>query len=350
VRWIEVALRECRAQRPTPPRAARALALLSVAIDRAARGGGGASVDGASATVLTFLFPQDSDVFDAHAEQAGESRKWFSRGKAIGERVVARGRSDGSDSSWTGVPPRGEPYWVPTPPTFLPPVEPLAGAWRPWNIRSSDAFRPKPPPRPGSDAFARDLREVSDVAATLTSDQRRIALHWADGPGTDTPPGHWNRIAIELAASRHLSLSQTARFLAALNTAQADAFIAAWDAKFTYWSIRPVTAIRRYVDPDWTPLLVTPPFPGYVSGHATTSAAAATVLGHFFPSRAREFDRMAREAALSRLYAGIHFRSDNEAGLELGRRVGTAALNAFPTDPDTPKHDASWEDRWHEWR
>jgi membrane-associated phospholipid phosphatase len=90
-----------------------------------------------------------------------------------------------------------------------------------------------------------------------------------------------------------------------------------------------VTAIRRLIDRSWPSYITTPPFPAYVSGHSTTSGAAATVLGAFFPDQARELDAMAEEAAISRLYGGIHFRSDNEAGLELGHRVGGVATRAY---------------------
>jgi membrane-associated phospholipid phosphatase len=114
-----------------------------------------------------------------------------------------------------------------------------------------------------------------------------------------------------------------------LNTAQADAFIACWDAKYTFWTLRPVTAIRRFIDPSWGSYIVTPPFPSYVSGHSTTSGVASTVLGAFFPYRSGELNAMAEEATVSRLYGGIHFRSDNDAGLDLGRRVGTVALQTY---------------------
>ena len=93
--------------------------------------------------------------------------------------------------------------------------------------------------------------------------------------------------------------------------------------------MRPVTAIRLLIDPTWSSYIVTPPFPSYVSGHSTTSGAASTVLAAFFPQRAGELRAMAEEAAVSRMYGGIHFRSDNDAGLELGRRVGTVAVQAY---------------------
>jgi hypothetical protein len=329
--WVDLALGEVHKDRTAPPRCARALALLSVAIDRAARSGGGVdAVDGAAATVLADLFPAATAAFEERTRRVGASRKLVGRGRAIGARVLARARSDGSTAVWTGAARVGEPYWVPTPPAFLPPLEALAGTWRTWSIPSGAAFRPGPPPRPGSARFNRDLSEVQQIAGSLTAEQTRIALFWSDGAGTDTPPGHWNRVAVRLIEAGKLPMRRAARVLMKLNTAQADAFVAAWDAKFRYWSLRPVTAMRRYVQADWSPLFATPPFPGYVSGHATTSSAAATVLGHFFPRRAARLGHMAEQAALSRLYAGIHFRADNDAGIELGRRVGAAALENAP--------------------
>ena len=126
-----------------------------------------------------------------------------------------------------------------------------------------------------------------------------------------------------------LDTAQAARIFAVLNTAQADAFICVWDAKYAYWSPRPITAIRREIDPSWSPLIATPPFPSYISGHSGTSGAAATVLSAFFPGDAAQLNAWAREAALSRLYGGIHFPIDNEVGLALGTSVGETALAAW---------------------
>jgi hypothetical protein len=188
---------------------------------------------------------------------------------------VARGRRDGSDTVFQGTIPVGPGLWVPTPPAFAPPLEPLAGTWRTWNISSGSRFRPPPPPAFDSRPYERELREVYDVSQALTDEQKRIADFWADGPGTVTPPGHWNQIALDLIRSYRLSDRAAARVLAALNTAQADAFVACWDSKFTYWSERPVTAIRREIDASWLSYIVTPPFPAYVSGHSSTSGAPA---------------------------------------------------------------------------
>ena len=197
---------------------------------------------------------------------------------------------------------------------------------------SGSRFRPGPPPAFGS-RYAREVREVYHVSRALTEEQKRIADFWVDGPGTVTPPGHWNQIALGLIRRHRLSESAAARVLAALNTAQADAFIACWDAKYTYWSERPVTAIRREIDPSWLSYIATPPFPSYVSGHSTTSAAASELLSAYFPRARRQLRAWAEEAAVSRLYGGIHFRSDNEAGLALGKKAGRAAVSRYRAEP-----------------
>jgi PAP2 superfamily len=334
-RWIDLELAEFVTHRTNPPRASRALALVSVAMLEAAKGPRGhqdASVAGAAATVLAYLFPDRAAAFAELAEQERPA-KAVERGRRIGERVVARARTDGSDAVFTGTIPVGPGLWVPTPPAFAPPLEPLAGTWRTWNLRSGSQLRPGPPPAFGSAAYSAEIREVFDVSRALTAEQKRIADFWADGAGTVTPPGHWNQIALDLIRSHRLGLGKAAKVLAALNTGQADAFIACWDSKFTYWSERPVTAIRRELDPAFLSYIATPPFPSYVSGHSTTSGAASSVLSAFFPREARQLRAWADEAAVSRLYGGIHFRSDNEVGLELGRKVGRIAIERYRIRP-----------------
>jgi membrane-associated phospholipid phosphatase len=329
--WIERELGEIVSHRTNPPRAARALALVSVAMldaSRAARSQRNAVVAGAAATVLAYLFPDRAAAFDELAARE-RPRTAVTLGRVIGARVVARAQNDGSDAVWQGSVPFGPGLWVPTPPAFAPPLEPLVGTWRTWNLRSGGQFRPGPPTAFGTPGYAVEIREVYDVSRVLTDEQKRIADFWADGPGTVTPPGHWDRIALDLIRSHRLGATAAAQVLAALNTAQADAFIACWDAKFTYWSERPVTAIRRELSPGWLPYIPTPPFPAYVSGHSTTSGAASEVLAAYFPSAARRLRAWAQEAAVSRLYGGIHFRSDNEAGLVLGRKVARATIARY---------------------
>jgi hypothetical protein len=334
--WIELELDAIAAHRTNPPRASRALAHLSAAMYLAALPGGQGETDavaGAASTVLAHFYPDEATRIDALADQLADvESKAFAGGRLAGRLLVARARSDGADAVWTGTPPEQPGHWVPTPPGYIyPPLEPLAGTWRTWNLRGGAQFRPGPPPAYGSPQFLAETNEVHAVSQSLTDEQKRIADFWADGAGTFTPPGHWDAIAIDLVERARSSTLREALLFATLDTAQADAFIACWDAKYAYWSLRPVTAIRRVIEgaAAWLPYIVTPPFPSYVSGHSTTSGAASTVLARFFPDRAGRLNAMAEEAAISRLYGGIHFRSDNEAGLELGRRVGEVALEAF---------------------
>jgi hypothetical protein len=334
VPWIELELSAIASHSTNPPRASRALAHVSRAMYLAALDGGQArdeAVAGAASTVLVHFYPDEAGRIDALARRLADVNGLaFDRGRRAGRLLIARAESDGADAVWTGSAPSGPGYWVPTPPGFVyPPLEPLAGTWLTWNLQDGSQFLPGAPPRYGRRDFFAELREVYEVSQTLTGKQRRIADYWGDGAGTVTPPGHWNRIALDDLGAARLSTLRASLLFSALNTAQADAFIACWDAKYTYWTLRPVTAIQRLIDPDWLSYSVTPPFPAYVSGHSTTSAAASTVLGALFPDRAGELGAMAEEAALSRLYGGIHFRSDNEAGLELGRRVGAVAVQAY---------------------
>ena len=296
-------------------------------MDRAAARGRPA-IHGAAARVLAHLFPDRAAAFTSRAARRVRGRSQLRRGRRIGAAVVARAKRDNSDAPYTGRRLSGTGFWT-EPPGVPGPMEPAAGRWRPWNIRSGSAYRPPPPPGPGDPGYDAAVMEVYETGLNLAPEQRAIALFWADGAGTETPSGHWNRIAIELVERARPSTRKAARTFALLNTAQADAFIACWDSKFAYWSERPNQAIRRTIDPNWTPLIPTPPFPSYVSGHSTTSGAASRVLGAIFPRRARSIAAMAEEAAVSRLYGGIHFNFDNRRGLALGRRVGRAALMRY---------------------
>ncbi|MGH3083941.1 MAG: hypothetical protein ACRDNP_07750 [Gaiellaceae bacterium] len=197
--WIDVELAEIAAHRTNPPRASRGLALLSVAMLKATKvppGHQEAAVAGAASTVLTYLYPDRADAFVALANRK-RPKHALAAGRQIGERAVARARSDGSDAVFQGTAPLGPGLWVPTPSAFALPLEPLAGTWRTWNIQSgSHQFLLAPPPAFGSAAYAREVAEVYNVSQSLTDEQKRIADFWADGPGTVTPPGHWNQIAL----------------------------------------------------------------------------------------------------------------------------------------------------------
>ncbi|MCC5964800.1 MAG: vanadium-dependent haloperoxidase [Natronohydrobacter sp.] len=226
------------------------------------------------------------------------------------------------------------------------PLLPEWGKIRPFAMPSGSACsissHPEYDTEPGSEFYLAAL-EVVEVKANLTEEQALIARFWSDDPMlSPTPPGHWLSILIDIADRDSVSVELLAGALARLGAAQADAFIACWEAKYAYNLLRPVTYIRRHIDPDWTPLLNTPPFPEYPSGHSTQSGASAEVLTAIFgedfafddhthvddglPVRSfPSFWAAAEEAAMSRLYGGIHFRFGNEAGTEQGRCVGAYA-------------------------
>lgn len=200
---------------------------------------------------------------------------------------------------------------------------------------------------PGS-AFYKEANEVYTTSKSLTDEQKLIARFWSDDPMlSPTPPGHWISIAMQILARDHADAPRCAEVLALLGIAVADAFIACWHEKFRHDLLRPVTYIRRVIDKTWNPLLITPPFPEYPSGHSTQSGAAAEILTHLFGADFAfddathekeglgvrsfpDFNTAAEEAAISRLYGGIHFRAANERGLAQGRCIG-AQVSALKT-------------------
>src|SRR5205085_9681128 len=179
-----------------------------------------------------------------------------------------------------------------------------------------------------SSGLYRDARVVRQAMGADMPEKKTIAFFWADNAGeSGTPVGHWVSIAAQLASERHLSAAQAARLMALTSVAQADAFIASWGYKYQYTLIRPRTYIRRVIDSAWEPLIPTPPFPEYPSGHSTVSSAAAEVLtavvgeapfadstGLSIGNAVRQFSSFraaAAEAGLSRIYGGIHFPYGN---------------------------------------
>ncbi|MDQ4132752.1 MAG: vanadium-dependent haloperoxidase [Actinomycetota bacterium] len=311
-----------------------------------------AVIAGAASRVLTYLFPdRPVGIFDEMAEEAAQSRvqaganyrsdveAGLALGRAVGDRVVERARTDGSDRTWDGSRPagigRGPEFWEPPPGSVTPPTQPLAGTWKTWVLTSGSQFRPARPQAIvyGTPEHVTQMRELMEVRANLTPEQEKIARFWVGGQGSALPPGLWNQVALTYLSGASLSTPRAARVLASLNVAEHDAAVAVWDTKFAYWSARPINAIRDLgLDPNWKPLLSTPTFPGYVSGHSGYSAAAADVLSYFFPANAATFEAKAEEAAASRLYAGIHPRVDNDDGAALGHKVGGAVVAHVKTD------------------
>jgi hypothetical protein len=187
--------------------------------------------------------------------------------------------------------------------------------------------RPGPPPAFGSPEYLEAEAELLDLTKNATDEEERIAFFWSDGPGTWSPPGHWNQIAIESIVENSLNPIRTARVFSYLNTAMNDAGISCWDTKYYYFYPRPSQA-----NDEIEALFGVPNFPSYTSGHSTFSGAAATVLSYFFPSQETYFQEQAIEASNSRIYARIHFRFDCEVGVEVGNTIGEYAASAAAAD------------------
>ena len=164
-------------------------------------------------------------------------------------------------------------------------------------------------------------------STTRSADQTQTALFWNDPTGTATPPGHWNTIAVPYIVAAQMSEVRTARVFALLDMAMHDAAIGCWDAKFFYFNPRP-----SQMDPTIKTMTALPNFPSYVSGHSDFSAAGADVLSYLFPSGADFFTSQMQEAAMSRLYAGIHYRSDIMVGLAQGKRIADYTVRFAKTD------------------
>jgi membrane-associated phospholipid phosphatase len=280
-------------------------------------------------------------------------------GRLVGAAVFAWSRTDGGhEGSMFNFPvqydpPSGPGLWAPTPPGYQRAMQPYWGENRPFLLTDGAECQPPPPPaydtQPASAMYA-DALAVYGAVRNLTPEQREIALFWADDPTlTATPPGHSWAIATQVLRDEKATLAQAAETYARLGIAVADAFVGCWNTKFVYNRIRPLTYIQQVIDPTWnTPSVLdpvqTPPFPEYPSGHSTEAAAAAEVLRalfgadygfidrtqarlgfapRFFPS----FRAAAEEAAISRLYGGIHFPTGNDAGLVQGACVGQRVVD-----------------------
>ena len=301
----------------------------------------------------------DSRDFDGATLNAEVTNRSESFGKLLAMAVMTWARTDGGHEAWAPlrrnqavyVPPSGPGQWAPTPPTFSPALLPWWGYNRPFIRSASKVGSECPAPAPPSyseataSAFHAEAMEVYQIANAATPAQRQFALYWADDAGkTPTPAGHWVHIAGDLLKARPATLADAALTYARLNIAMSDAFVAAWATKYQANLLRPVTYIQLAIDGNWVPALMpTPNFPEYPSGHSVVSSAAAEVLSAQFgassaftdtahndrgwgPRSFVNFRAAADEAAISRLYAGIHFRSGVAGGQVQGRCVGKKAL------------------------
>ncbi|MFN7099241.1 MAG: phosphatase PAP2 family protein, partial [Flavobacterium sp.] len=254
-------------------------------------------------------------------------------GKKIAAKFIARASTDGAGAA-IGTPAqwaqleaetisKGEIPWKSLELPARPPMLPFFGKVKSFLLTPAQiqANRPVPPPSTQSDLFNKELAELKTISQKQTKRNMEIVTFWADGVGTYTPPGHWNAIAAESFVQQNYSEVRWARNMALLNIAMMDAAISCWDAKYAYFNPRP-----SQIDPSIKTTTGVPNFPAYVSGHSTFSAAAATVLSHLLPSKKANFEVMANEASQSRMLGCIHYRSDCEKGLELGKKVGNVTI------------------------
>ena len=385
--WNSAMLEAGRLNGDSPPQISRAFAMVSAAMYDALNAVNGASsylfarvtapafasapaaLIAAARRVMDYLYaPQAASIaatFNStlSAIPAGQSREdGIAVGYAVADLIIAQRRADGSTDYTEYFPSTAPGLWQPTAPMFAPALLPNWATLTPFSMTSPDQFLPQGPMALTSAQYTAEYNEVRSIGAanstTRTADQTAMARFWADGAGTYTPAGHWNQIATSIAQSQNLSLFDTARLMAQLNVALADAAIVAWNAKYTYNQWRPITAIRNAdldgnpdteQDRGWMPLVNTPPFPDYLSGHSTFSGAAERILSDTFgsnfsfTSRAfslpgdapgalrsfTSFTHAANEASASRIYGGIHFRESCEVGLVAGRALGDHVLARF---------------------
>jgi len=389
LKWNRILLDSIRAERTLPPVAARGLAMMHVAIYDALNQIEGShtpygytfpgvrvvapspNVSAATAAyiVASHLYPSREAIFrqawqNCFATGDGATRNaagvvW---GSYVGNLVIAFRRFDGSSNSVPYTPSGIVGRWKPTPTAFAPAVLPHWRYVRPFGVSNVLFYRPVAPPGLQTVQFATAYNEVKRLGAvnstTRTADQTQIAFFWEDGPGSVTPPGHWQVIAQGLSTQFRLTRVQNARLFALLSITQADAAISCWDAKYVYDYFRPVTGITErsstrsdvVIDTTWRPLLPTPAFPAYSSGHSTFSGASARILELYFgtnnisfsgpspdPQRWpqlngvvrswRSLSQAAEEAGMSRIYGGIHWQFDNTTGQRSGRAIADSAFD-----------------------
>lgn len=337
--WNAVAETLVARTKPNQQAAFREFAYLSLAQYGAVVGvqqtGGGkpaserAAVAGASAAVLAALMPTQGAFVDSLVraqEQAGfaEPGASFAAGEAIGRatgaRVAALASSDNFNAQWTGTVPTGPGYWYSAANPPAPPLLPLLGQMRTFVMTSGSEFRAPPPPVFGSADFLAALAEIRHFSDTRTPQQDSLAKFWAMATGS-LVAGYWNGLASRMIAQRRLTERAATHVLALMDMAAMDANIACHDSKYTYWFIRPSEA-----DPGIHLAIGLPNHPSYPSNHACQSGTAAGILSAVFPDQQAALSAMAEQAAMSRLYAGIHYRFDKDAGLEIARRVVARAL------------------------
>jgi hypothetical protein len=302
----------------------------------------------------------------------GEIEASIGWSRSCARRIVQYSRTDGYFALSTlrrYQPINGIAYWQPTPPEYLPAVEPNWRTIRPFFLDSAGQCKPPPSTRfdttKGS-AFLALVKDVYTVSSNLTPEQKLAANFWDCNPFAVqyqghmsvglkkiSPGGHWMGITGIACGNAHLDLPSTLLLHTVVALTLHDAFISCWEEKYRSNRIRPETAINRYLDEQWQPLLQTPPFPEYPSGHSVISMAAASVLTRFLgdhfaftdtvetyiglpPRQFASFTAAANEAKISRLYGGIHFRDAIENGAIEGADIGKLIISRSGAKPLRP--------------
>jgi membrane-associated phospholipid phosphatase len=289
---------------------------------------------GAAAEVLAYVFPDRAAFFREKAEEAARSRitagvnypsdvaAGMALGRDVARRVIARGKSDGSDAQWTGAPPAGPGLW-----SGANPVLPMAGTWKPWVLAAPGAFRPPPPVPYDSPEKAAEVAEIKNFPRTpLTNNE---ALFWEAAVGGLRAYQYWNEQLARKTLEYRLDDDppRAARAFVLPFVTLHDAGIACWEAKYAYWAIRPFQ-----LDADVKPLFATPNHPSYPAAHACSSTAVAAVLGYLFPRDRETFAALGERAGESRIWAGIHYRSDVVAGRRLALAVANEVIERARRD------------------
>jgi hypothetical protein len=382
--WNVVALRTTAAAPFNPPLESRNVAIVHAAMFDAVNAivrefhpyairihpPDGASPEAAAAAAAHFalvqLYPGQRGALDAAyagslalIPDGPRKANGITAGETVAARILTLRASDGAAAAVAAeyTPGTGPGFWIPTPPAFLRALDPGWGCVRPFLMEDESQFRPGPPPALTSRRYTRDFVEIKEIGSSTstarTEAQTALARFWIA-----TGPQNWNPAARQAAVAGQLTVSQSARAFALLNLAGADAFIASWDAKFTYSQWRPVTAIRAadtdgnpetVEDPSWTPLLGTPPFPDYIAGHTTYAGAAEKILEHLFGRHPdvtitltsptapgviktyETFRAIADDVVDARVWGGIHWRTSSERGRAVGAEIGRYAAHHFLT-------------------
>jgi hypothetical protein len=299
-------------------------------------------------------FLRKLDDFEVDPEKIERSVDY---GRRVGQFIVEWASKDGylQRNAFPGyIVTKETGRWQPTPPDYMDAVEPNWHTLRPFVLDSASQFRPIGPERFDTSAGSRyheNVMQVYEAVSKNDTERIQIAKFWDCNPNISvtqghvmyfqqkiSPAGHWMHVAATVCQRKDLSEIKTAEVLSKVAICIADGFINCWEAKYHYNTIRPETVINKYIDKDWQPLLQTPPFPEYPSGHSVVSGAASTMLTHLFgnnfeyidstevpfgiPARKfTSFDQAANEASISRLYGGIHYLPSLNTGLAEGREV-----------------------------